>query len=144
MRTFLLTTFFLGAATVASAQDALPRQLPSASPPPPSVTARPTVAPPANAVALCSDQTFVVAPQTPEACTARGGLKLILPFRATPSAPPGAQPSQSATPPADATMRCKDGTWLSGTPAASRCDANGGLATVLPPTPPPGAPPRRP
>lgn len=155
MRAILLTTLVLGAATVASAQDVPPRQLPPASPPPPpSVTARAAVAPPANAVALCNDQTFIVAPAAPDACTARGGLKLILPARATPPAtPPGAQPAvqaapatpaQSATPPADATMRCKDGTWLAGTPTAARCDANGGLATILPPTPPPGAPPRRP
>jgi hypothetical protein len=41
-------------------------------------------------------------------------------------------------------MRCKDGTWLAGTPAAARCNANGGLATILPPKPPAGAPPRRP
>ncbi len=152
MRIVLLTTLILGAATIASAQDAPPRQLPPASAPPtPSAATRPAAAPPANAVALCNDQSFVVAPATPETCTARGGLKLILPARATPPAtPPAAQaslqaaPAPSATPPSDATMRCKDGTWLSGTPAASRCDANGGLATILPPTPPPGAPPRRP
>lgn len=51
---------------------------------------------------------------------------------------------QSATPPAGATMRCKDGTWLFGAPSAARCDRNGGLATILPvrasPPPPPRAP----
>jgi hypothetical protein len=44
-------------------------------------------------------------------------------------------------------MLCKDGTYLLGAPAAGRCDANGGLAGVLPsarPAPPPPSLPRRP
>ncbi|MFI5208471.1 MAG: hypothetical protein ACHQX4_10710 [Gemmatimonadales bacterium] len=43
-------------------------------------------------------------------------------------------------------MQCKDGTYLTGTPDANRCSANGGLAAILPAaraTPPP-ARPRRP
>jgi hypothetical protein len=44
-------------------------------------------------------------------------------------------------PPAGATARCKDGTYLSSTPSPTACDANGGLAAVLlkaqqAPTPP--------
>jgi hypothetical protein len=41
-------------------------------------------------------------------------------------------------------MLCRDGTYLFGAPAESRCDANGGTAAILPaPTPAP-APPSRP
>lgn len=35
-------------------------------------------------------------------------------------------------PPADATLACKDGTYLSGQAEAARCDAHGGLAVFLP------------
>lgn len=35
-------------------------------------------------------------------------------------------------PPADATMACKDGTYLSGPPDAARCQSHGGLAVILP------------
>jgi hypothetical protein len=50
------------------------------------------------------------------------------------------QPSTSA--PAGATMHCKDGTYLFGTPAEGRCDGNGGTAAVLaqPRTAPPPPP----
>ncbi len=151
--TLLAMTLVLATAAARASAQAPPPQLPPASTPPPApVAARPTPAPPVNAVALCNDQSFVVAPATPEACGTRGGLKLTLPTRQPPPArPSAAQPAiqagpspMTATPPADATMRCKDGTWLAGTPSAARCDANGGLATILPPKPPPGAPPRRP
>jgi hypothetical protein len=33
--------------------------------------------------------------------------------------------------PAGSTMRCKDGTYLSGTPSADRCSANGGTAVIF-------------
>ncbi len=52
-----------------------------------------------------------------------------------------------ATPPAGATMQCKDGTYLFGAPAPGRCDANGGLGGILPAArtaPPPPARQRRP
>jgi len=50
----------------------------------------------------------------------------------------------SDEPPAGATMRCKDGTYLTGTPSDARCAGFGGVAVLLPvPTPPPPAP-RRP
>lgn len=138
------------------AQEA-PRPVAPASPPPAAPAPAPAVtvtAPPANAVALCNDQSFIIAPALPSACTARGGLKLVLPtYR---PAPPSAAAPQTAsvrapepvrddTPPAGATMRCKDGTWLAGEAAAARCAANGGLATILPvraaPPPPPPRPP---
>lgn len=138
------------------AQDTPARQLPPASPrPTPPAPAAAPLPPPANAVALCNDQTFVLAPATPSACDARGGLKLTLPTpRATPAlVAPGRAPAPEATvqaapvpaaPPAGATMRCKDGTWLTGAPDAARCGANGGLAAILPQAPPPPPPPRRP
>lgn len=142
----------------AQAQDTPPRQLPPASPPPPAPEAvRVPVPPPENAVALCNDQSFVLAPATPSACAARGGLKVVLPRRVAPATPAPAQPAQpaqqaqlqaapapSATPPTGATMRCNDGTWLTGPAAAARCDANGGLLVILPTHTPPPPPARRP
>ena len=138
------------------AQEA-PRPVAPASPPPTApapAAAAPVTAPPANAVALCNDQSFILAPALPSACATRGGLKLVLPtYRPAPpsaAAPPPAAvraptPARDDTPPAGATMRCKDGTWLSGEPAPARCAGNGGLATILPvraaPPPPPPRPP---
>lgn len=149
----------LMAATPLAAQDAPPpRQLPPASPPPAErAPVQPTTAPqpPANAVALCGDGGYVVAPALPAACGQRGGLRLTLPAARgqTPAdVAPGRAPAQASatlqaprppeTPPAGATMRCKDGTWLSGTADAARCANNGGLLVILPParTPPPRQP----
>lgn len=145
-----------------AAQDAPPppRQLPPASPPPAErAPAPPTTAPapPANAVALCGDGSFVVAPALPAACGQRGGLRLTLPAargqtpadvapgRAPAPAPATLQaPRPPETPPAGATMRCKDGTWLSGTADAARCANNGGLLVILPPVRTPPPPPRQP
>lgn len=131
----------------ASAPSELPTTLPPASPAPaaPSAPSAQLVVPvpPANAVALCGDGSFVQAPAGPAACGTRGGLRLVLPTR--PSGPPPrpvpelatpavmAAPAAASQPPAGATMRCKDGTWLSGAPAAERCTDRGGVATVLPP-----------
>jgi len=38
----------------------------------------------------------------------------------------------NAAPPAGTTMRCKDGSYLSGAPSADRCSGNGGVAAVFP------------
>lgn len=47
--------------------------------------------------------------------------------------------------PIGATMRCQDGTYLTGTPAADRCANNGGVTAILAPRPAPPAPrPHRP
>ena len=129
-----------------------PRTLPPASPPPPApIPAPKLLPPPPNAVAQCNDFTFVVAPAEPTACATRGGVNVILPGArsapavVTPSvraAAPQPASSRSDAPPAGATMRCRDGNWLSGTPSASRCDGNGGLAVILPAAPP--VPPRAP
>jgi len=131
------------------------------SPPPDSV--RPAVAPmdvtpPANAVARCRDGTFILPPNDASACATHRGVLVVLP-QAAGARPPVAPASRALTPvaasraagrdaapPAGATMRCKDGTYLTGAAAAGRCDANGGLVAVLPPareaSPPPL--PRRP
>jgi hypothetical protein len=122
-----------------------PRTLPAASPPPPAPAPAPKLLPPPpEAVAQCNDLTFVVPPAQPAACGTRGGVKLTLPGLRRAPAPPAAAPSVRAAttqpapnarddaPPAGATMRCRDGTWLSGTPSDSRCDRNGGLAVILP------------
>ena len=36
-----------------------------------------------------------------------------------------------AAPPAGATMRCKDGTFLTGTPSEQRCEGNGGVSVTF-------------
>jgi hypothetical protein len=46
----------------------------------------------------------------------------------------------NATPPAGTTMRCKDGTYLTGTPSADRCANNGGVASYHPVPATPAAP----
>jgi hypothetical protein len=107
---------------------------------------------PAGAVARCRDGSFIIAPADPSACATHRGVGVLFPQRAPPPRP-GATPqpvarvvAQPSAPPAGATMRCKDGTWLSGAPAAGRCDANGGTAVILPsPRPAPPTPlPHRP
>lgn len=127
----------------------------SAAPTAPAATVAP-VGPPANAVAVCNDQSVILAPAAPSACATRGGVKVTLPaYRAVPApeavrpAPKGPTPATpslvSDTPPSGATMRCRDGSWLSGAPAPGRCDANGGTAAILPvapPVPPAPRPPR--
>jgi hypothetical protein len=104
----------------------------------------PTVPPP-DAVAHCADGTYVTAPADPATCSQHGGLKAAFLRASTPprpgaasaaNAPVSAQISRSVvrTPdaaPAGATMRCKDGTWLTGARSADRCANNGGVATIV-------------
>ena len=48
-------------------------------------------------------------------------------------------------PPSGATMRCKDGSYLTGRPSADRCDGNAGVAVIFPAAPvSPPTPARRP
>lgn len=151
----------LGASrAVAQAPAAAPvRPAPASALPPDSVRPAPAAAPaepPANAVAQCRDGTFVVPPNDASACVSHRGLVVAFPQRTPPEAPSATRSvapvaasrvaAPDAAPPAGATMRCKDGTYLTGAPAAGRCDAYGGLAVVLPPAreaPPPPLP-RRP
>ncbi len=149
-------------ATPLAAQDSpAPSPTPAPLPPasaPPAVVVPPTVpVPPSTAVALCGDGSFVVAPAAPSECGARGGLKLTLPeFRPRPGLPTAVgassaaaetaarRPAAAEVPPDGATMRCKDGTWIVGVASVARCDANGGLAVVLPPAVRDTPPVRRP
>lgn len=76
--------------------------------------------------------------------------------RAAPPPAPVARSTDAAAPtpaamdaaPAGATMRCKDGLWLTGPAAPNRCARNGGVAVILPvraaAPPPPQPPPRAP
>ena len=118
------------------------------------VAAAARMQPPTNAVAQCKDGTFIVSPATTSGCATHRGLLVTMPPRTTPPAPSAttrvavapmamqaAAPASAAAPPAGATMRCKDGSYLAGTPAPGACAANGGLAAVLPaPRTPPPAP----
>ncbi|CAN5864153.1 hypothetical protein BH11GEM1_BH11GEM1_20500 [soil metagenome] len=51
--------------------------------------------------------------------------------------------SAAAAPPAGATMRCKDGTFLTGAPSEQRCDGNGGVSVTFPAAAPTPQPPVR-
>jgi hypothetical protein len=128
-----------------------PPTMPPASPPPPTPARAPLVVPPpADAVAQCNDLSFVVSPAEPAACATRGGIKVRLPgprrvpvtAAAAPAVRAAPAPAGNEAPPAGATMRCRDGSWLSGAPSESRCERNGGLAVILPAPPP--VPPRAP
>jgi hypothetical protein len=138
----------------ARAQGAPPRSV--VTPPPAPIAAVTAPIPSDSAVALCMDGSWVKIPRTADDCTTRGGLRIAMPPRAiAPPAPIAASAAnrnvittQRATlnvgVPAGATMQCKDGTFLFGTPADSRCAQNGGVAAIMPtPAPPPPAP-RRP
>jgi hypothetical protein len=115
--------------------------LPPVSPPPPApALATAPVIPPADAVALCRDGTFVIAPATVATCDARGGLQVAMPRQVPPPAPVVAAPVSAvdadaeranSTPPTGATMRCKDGTWLTGAQDATRCANSGGVAMLI-------------
>ena len=128
---------------------------PASAMPPDSVrpaTSLPVSEPPANAVAQCTDGAFVLAPDNARACAAHRGLRVLLPGRITGPPPVAAATrapvmTRAAAPangvaPAGATMRCKDGTYLSGATAASRCDSFGGVAALLVAPPAAPAPPR--
>jgi hypothetical protein len=126
--------------------------------PPPAPSTAPTAAPmpPDSAVALCMDGSWIKTPRTAADCTARGGLRVAMPPKAEPLPAPVAASAASrniiAAPrttlnagiPAGATMQCKDGSFLFGSPSESRCSQNGGVAAFFPAALPPPPPPRRP
>ena len=67
----------------------------------------------------------------------------------SPIATPDITPAQriasaDPAPPPGATMRCKDGTFLTGVASEPRCAGNGGLGVTFPATPTPQPPLRRP
>lgn len=130
--------------SVAAAPAAGPQPMAAPATLPDSVRPRAAAAPalPANAVAQCVDGTFIVAPRDASACGSHRGVLVRFPVHAPPPRPSAvapmaalAVPRPSASPanaPPGATMQCKDGTFLTGQPAAARCGANGGLAAILP------------
>jgi hypothetical protein len=153
----LFAAFAIGGAPVASEAQGTPagppRTLPTVATPPAPAVAKPAAVPTDSTVALCNDGSFVNQPGTVADCASRGGLRVAMQPR--PKAPVRrAGPSLSVRPPvaeqgppAGATMRCKDGTYLSGAAAANRCADNGGMAVILPPprpTPPAAAAPTAP
>ena len=129
-----------------------PAQRPAVIPPPAPATALAAPTPPDSAVALCNDGSWIKLPRTAAECAARGGLKVAMPPRlAPPPAPVAASEAnrniivtQTATLnagiPANATVQCKDGTFLFGAPSESRCAQNGGVAAILPVAPAPRRP----
>jgi hypothetical protein len=134
-----------------NAQQPVPPSQQRPAAPPAPITASPAPVPPAGAVALCVDNTFVKDPGTVADCAKHGGLKVAMPphaktvtRKANPTPAVGVAAASQA-PPAGATMHCKDGTFLTGTPSKDRCANNGGLAAILPaPAQTPSVPARRP
>lgn len=119
--------------------------------PPAPLTANPVPVPPDSAVALCMDNTFVKDPGTIADCGKHGGLRVAMPPHGNRVLAPKASPAfavrpaaANQAPPAGATLRCKDGTYLSGNTDAARCANNGGLAAILPAQSPSLPPPKRP
>jgi hypothetical protein len=136
------------------------------APPPPAVVAapallRPSAAPPPTApvAAQAANRTPTAAPVRPmqpgsalppdsvRPAPVAVSTPRPAPVASPPPAPVAAAPTAvraavapPSAPPAGASMHCKDGTYLTGTAAPGRCDANGGVAAVLPAakqTPPP-------
>ena len=97
--------------------------------------------PPVDAVALCGDGTWVVAPADPSACASRGNAKILFTPTTRQATPLTAARSIIAQPtpfaivrPDGATMQCKDGTYLFGAPSDERCWQNGGVGVTFPPS----------
>jgi hypothetical protein len=133
-----------GAAANRTPTPAPVRPMTPVSPPPDSM--RPAAAPatpaaPADAAAQCRDGSFILQPGNASGCATHGGLLMAMPRRTVPPALTRVAPapvamqaavSADAPPPSGSTMRCKDGTYLGGTPSAGACAAYGGLAAILP------------
>jgi outer membrane lipoprotein-sorting protein len=141
---------------IAQAQNE-PVAKPAAAPPPKPAAPVAAVAPADSAVALCNNGTWVYVPGTSADCVQRGGLKVAMPPKpvspavvAAAAARAEALKSAAASkvvtaPPANATMQCKDGTYLFGPPSDARCANNGGVAaTFAHPAPAPAPAPVRP
>jgi hypothetical protein len=118
---------------------ALKLPAPATPPAPPKVVVPPSAQPPSDsAVALCNNGTWVMIPGTAADCGSRGGLRVAMvphakpPVKRTVAVAPNVSAAVVQQPrPAGSTMRCKDGTYLSGTPSADRCSANGGTAVIF-------------
>ena len=120
--------------------------------PPKNLTPASALPPTDSSIALCKNGTWIYVPGTIADCAQRGGLQVALPPRARVPQVAIAAAAQAiviapakvaSAPPATATMQCKDGTFVYGTPSDDRCSANGGVAALFPhPTPPPARPTR--
>ena len=121
----------------------VPHVAPSPPPTPPKVVVPASALPPSDsAVALCKNGSWIYNPGTAADCAQRGGLQVAMPKRAAAAPLTAAAATMRASiiapaklvvaPPTDATMQCKDGTYLSGPPSAGRCAALGGVAALFP------------
>ena len=110
--------------SVRPAQPPAPVAMESSSPPPSSLRTAATVIP---------------GPPTP-APLARA---VPLPNASSAITPAQRVASAGAAPPAGATMRCKDGTFLTGAASEQRCAGNGGLSVTFPAPPKTPQPPAR-
>lgn len=146
--TMLLRATMISAALVwcaprAARAQATPVPPPASSPAPvaPRVEVLPGSQPPdSNAVALCMDGSWIKTPGVVANCGTHGGLKVAMPAKRVPPPAPSAiaQPlfqaqAVESAPPTNATGRCKDGTYVTGTIISNTCFDRGGLATSFPP-----------
>ena len=168
--TTFLTCLLLARPTLLSAQILSPAVAPIPAPPrrdtmpppllrvttPPPSTVRPTgvraavrpaqppapvavVAPSPAPNTLRQAATFIPGPPTP-AVLARA---IPSPIASSIITPAQRVASADAPPPTGATMRCKDGTFLTGAASEQRCAGNGGLSVTFPVAPATPQPPVR-
>jgi hypothetical protein len=104
-----------GAVTVCDTHKGIAFRLPEKTPPPPAKT-RPD-----------AGATKIAPPPAPQGISAPVVTSSSVRSTANANAPKG-----PIAPPADATLACMDGTFLTGAADASRCQAYGGLSAILP------------
>ena len=111
---------------------------PMRTPPPADANPSPILTPPDGAVALCKDGTWIREPGVVDDCAKFGGLGIATPPRPKPPEVVRTAPRQiravvvDPTPPANATGRCRDGTYLYGPIADTSCSDHDGLAVRFP------------
>ena len=141
----VLFAFAAFAASASSASTAYAQQpdtairRPAQRTPPAAAASVPLLTPPDSAVALCVDGTWIKEPGVAGDCASRGGLKVAMPLRQKPPVVNRTAPllmrtvsDEQAPPPANATGRCKDGTFLTTPVADNSCADRGGLAVRFP------------
>ncbi len=85
---------------------------------------------PANATFKCKDGTYSTAASARGACSRHGGIAETL-RAAGPAAAPAAAAAPSGAAPANATARCKDGTYSTSKQRRGACSHHGGVAEWL-------------
>ena len=108
-----------GAVTACDTHQGLAFRFPEKTPPPP-----PLIRPDAGA-------TKAVPPPAPQGISAPEATSSSIRSTSNSSAS-ASSPKGLMTPPADATLACMDGTFLTGPAEPSRCKAYGGLTAILP------------